>query len=96
MMFLVTGEGVVAVDAPPTLGNNILRAIAYTMVEALRIDARASNSCFDVGTARAGRDACALRRSRSQRRGLSGGVRPRGQNNRGPPCGEMGAACELR
>jgi glyoxylase-like metal-dependent hydrolase (beta-lactamase superfamily II) len=28
MMFLVTGEGVVAVDAPPTLGNNILRAIA--------------------------------------------------------------------
>ena len=28
MMFLVTSEGVVAVDAPPTLGNNILRAIA--------------------------------------------------------------------
>ncbi|MEU0008188.1 MBL fold metallo-hydrolase [Streptomyces sp. NPDC006314] len=28
MMFLVTGEGVVVVDAPPTLGHNILRAIA--------------------------------------------------------------------
>jgi glyoxylase-like metal-dependent hydrolase (beta-lactamase superfamily II) len=28
MVFLVTGEGVVAVDAPPTIGNNILRAIA--------------------------------------------------------------------
>lgn len=28
MMFLVTGEGVVAIDAPPTLGNNILRAVA--------------------------------------------------------------------
>ena len=28
MIFLVTGEGVVAVDAPPTIGNNILRAIA--------------------------------------------------------------------
>lgn len=27
MMFLVTDEGVVAVDAPPTLGNNIIRAI---------------------------------------------------------------------
>ncbi|MFE3496112.1 MBL fold metallo-hydrolase [Streptomyces sp. NPDC059175] len=27
MMFLVTGEGVVVVDAPPTLGHNILRAI---------------------------------------------------------------------
>lgn len=27
MMFLVTKDGVVAVDAPPTLGNNILRAI---------------------------------------------------------------------
>jgi len=27
MMFLVTGEGVVAVDAPPTLGHNIHRAI---------------------------------------------------------------------
>lgn len=27
MMFLVTDEGVLAVDAPPTLGNNILRAI---------------------------------------------------------------------
>jgi glyoxylase-like metal-dependent hydrolase (beta-lactamase superfamily II) len=26
-MFVVTGEGVIAVDAPPTLGNNILRAI---------------------------------------------------------------------
>ncbi|WP_168197289.1 MBL fold metallo-hydrolase [Kribbella sp. ALI-6-A] len=26
-MFVVTGEGVVAVDAPPTLGHNILRAI---------------------------------------------------------------------
>ena len=28
MFFLVTAEGVVAVDAPPTIGNNILRAIA--------------------------------------------------------------------
>ena len=28
MIFLVTGEGVVAIDAPPTIGNNILRAIA--------------------------------------------------------------------
>jgi glyoxylase-like metal-dependent hydrolase (beta-lactamase superfamily II) len=27
MMFLVTPEGVSAVDAPPTLGHNILRAI---------------------------------------------------------------------
>jgi glyoxylase-like metal-dependent hydrolase (beta-lactamase superfamily II) len=27
MMFVVTGEGVIAVDAPPTLGHNILRAI---------------------------------------------------------------------
>ena len=27
MMFLVTSDGVVAVDAPPTIGNNILRAI---------------------------------------------------------------------
>ncbi len=27
-MFVVTDEGVVAVDAPPTLGNNIVRAIA--------------------------------------------------------------------
>ena len=27
MIFVVTGEGVVAVDAPPTIGNNILRAI---------------------------------------------------------------------
>jgi glyoxylase-like metal-dependent hydrolase (beta-lactamase superfamily II) len=27
MMFLVTGDGVVAVDAPPTLGHNIRRAI---------------------------------------------------------------------
>ncbi len=26
-IFVVTGEGVIAVDAPPTLGNNILRAI---------------------------------------------------------------------
>jgi len=26
-MFLVTGEGVVVVDAPPTIGNNIVRAI---------------------------------------------------------------------
>ncbi|MGY2700954.1 MBL fold metallo-hydrolase [Nocardioides sp. HB32] len=26
-MFVVTGEGVIAVDAPPTLGHNILRAI---------------------------------------------------------------------
>src|ERR1700730_2598805 len=28
MIFGTTGEGVVAVDAPPTIGNNILRAIA--------------------------------------------------------------------
>ena len=28
MIFLVTAEGVVAIDAPPTIGNNILRAIA--------------------------------------------------------------------
>ena len=28
MFFLVTAEGVVAVDAPPTIGRNILRAIA--------------------------------------------------------------------
>lgn len=28
MIFLVTAEGVVAVDAPPTIGNNIVRAIA--------------------------------------------------------------------
>src|ERR1700733_12990219 len=28
MIFLDTAEGVVAVDAPPTIGNNILRAIA--------------------------------------------------------------------
>ena len=28
MIFLVTAEGVVAVDAPPTIGNNILRAIS--------------------------------------------------------------------
>ena len=28
MIFLVTAEGVVAVDAPPTIGNNILRAMA--------------------------------------------------------------------
>jgi glyoxylase-like metal-dependent hydrolase (beta-lactamase superfamily II) len=27
MIFLVTAEGVVAIDAPPTIGNNILRAI---------------------------------------------------------------------
>lgn len=27
MMFLTTGEGVIAVDAPPTLGQNILRAV---------------------------------------------------------------------
>lgn len=27
MMFMVTQDGVVAVDAPPTLGNNILRAV---------------------------------------------------------------------
>ena len=27
-MFVVTDEGVIAIDAPPTLGNNILRAIA--------------------------------------------------------------------
>ncbi|TCM46915.1 MBL fold metallo-hydrolase [Kribbella sp. VKM Ac-2568] len=26
-MFVVTDEGVIAIDAPPTLGNNILRAI---------------------------------------------------------------------
>ena len=29
MMFLVTAEGVVTVDAPPTIGRNILRAIAH-------------------------------------------------------------------
>jgi glyoxylase-like metal-dependent hydrolase (beta-lactamase superfamily II) len=28
MVFLATAEGVVAVDAPPTIGNNILRAVA--------------------------------------------------------------------
>ncbi len=28
MMFLVTGEGVIAVDAPPSIGENILNAIA--------------------------------------------------------------------
>jgi glyoxylase-like metal-dependent hydrolase (beta-lactamase superfamily II) len=28
MMFLVTGEGVIVVDAPPTIGENILNAIA--------------------------------------------------------------------
>ncbi len=28
MIFVTTAEGVVAVDAPPTIGNNILRAIA--------------------------------------------------------------------
>ena len=28
MIFLVTAEGVVAIDAPPTIGNNITRAIA--------------------------------------------------------------------
>src|SRR5216684_1851312 len=28
MIFLVTAEGVVAIDAPPTIGRNILRAIA--------------------------------------------------------------------
>jgi glyoxylase-like metal-dependent hydrolase (beta-lactamase superfamily II) len=28
MIFLVTAEGVVSIDAPPTIGNNILRAIA--------------------------------------------------------------------
>lgn len=27
-MFLVSGEGVIVVDAPPTIGNNLLRAIA--------------------------------------------------------------------
>src|SRR4051812_50114167 len=27
MMFVVTGDGVIAVDAPPTLGHKILRAI---------------------------------------------------------------------
>ncbi|MFG2195012.1 MBL fold metallo-hydrolase [Streptomyces sp. NPDC048639] len=33
MIFLVTGEGVVVVDAPPTLGHNILRAIAEVTSE---------------------------------------------------------------
>ena len=28
MIFVTTAEGVVAVDAPPTIGKNILRAIA--------------------------------------------------------------------
>ena len=28
MIFVTTAEGVVAVDAPPTIGQNILRAIA--------------------------------------------------------------------
>ena len=28
MIFIATAEGVVAVDAPPTIGRNILRAIA--------------------------------------------------------------------
>jgi glyoxylase-like metal-dependent hydrolase (beta-lactamase superfamily II) len=32
MMFLVTGDGVVAVDAPPTLGHNIRRAIRRVTV----------------------------------------------------------------
>jgi hypothetical protein len=29
MIFIVTDEGTVAVDAPPSLGHNILRAITY-------------------------------------------------------------------
>jgi len=33
MMFLTTGQGVIAVDAPPTIGHNILRAIAEVTSE---------------------------------------------------------------
>jgi glyoxylase-like metal-dependent hydrolase (beta-lactamase superfamily II) len=33
MMFLTTGQGVIAVDAPPTIGHNILRAIAEVTTE---------------------------------------------------------------
>jgi len=33
MMFLTTGRGVIAVDAPPTIGHNILRAIAEVTSE---------------------------------------------------------------
>lgn len=33
MMFLVTGEGVIAVDAPPTIGENILKAVAEVTQE---------------------------------------------------------------
>ena len=33
MMFLTTGHGVIAVDAPPTIGHNILRAIAEVTSE---------------------------------------------------------------
>jgi glyoxylase-like metal-dependent hydrolase (beta-lactamase superfamily II) len=33
MMFLTTGQGVIAVDAPPTIGHNILRAIGAVTSE---------------------------------------------------------------
>jgi Metallo-beta-lactamase superfamily len=33
MMFLTSGQGVIAVDAPPTIGHNILRAIAEVTSE---------------------------------------------------------------
>ncbi len=33
MMFLTTGQGVIAVDAPPTIGHNILRAIGEVTSE---------------------------------------------------------------
>ena len=33
MMFLVTGEGVIVVDAPPSIGENILNAIASVTSE---------------------------------------------------------------
>ncbi len=33
MMFLVTGQGVIVVDAPPTIGENILKAIAEVTQE---------------------------------------------------------------
>jgi len=36
MMFLVTGDGVIAVDAPPTIGNNILRGIRRVTAQPVR------------------------------------------------------------
>ena len=35
MMFLVTGEGVIVVDAPPSIGENILNAVASVTDEAI-------------------------------------------------------------